>query len=114
MKKLFAGLASVTFAMSAWGQSHVRAYENSLIHMPLAECGEAISHPDSILVQQGLSQHGFSYAELPNSIFGTTVLVLRSTGGIHQGYYYLAHEVDTATMFPIRTICNHFGFENIF
>ena len=114
MKKLFVGLASVTLAVSAWGQSRAVANKDSRVQMPLAECGEAISHPDSILVQQGVPQHGLNYEEYPISQITTTVLVLRSTAGIRQGYYFLYHSANSATNSPRQTFCYHFGFENIF
>ena len=87
MKKLLVGLASVTLAVSAWGQSRVSAHVDSTRDMPIQNCLSAFEHREATLVY-----------EANNSRNGVTrvtkiVLLLERQGRLDSGYYQLTHEL---------------------
>ena len=82
MKKLFVGLASLTLAVSAWGQSRVVA--DSRREMPIQTCLSAFEHRKAILVYENTSIDNGG---------GKIVLLLERQGRLDAGYYMLVHSL---------------------
>ena len=94
MKKLFVGLASVTLAVSAWGQSRVIA--DSLMETPIQNCLSAFEHREAVLIYEG-NRSVNSGVEV-----NKVVVLLERQGRLQSGYYHLIHRM---TVNEFSTVC---------
>lgn len=101
MKKILVVLASLTLAVSAWGQSRVEAVGSERERADISDCAAAIAHRDAIKVLEANREPDTTYGE---KVWSLTVLLLRDRGALRRGYYTLGtvHEI-----FPIYTVCWH-------
>ena len=78
MKKILVGLASLTLAVSAWGQSSLVADYGR--PAPIEDCISAMKHRDAIKVRDA----GWDYSSIQRYFYVVTTLLL-STNGLDAG-----------------------------
>ena len=101
MQKPLVVLASLTLAVSAWGQVIVNAGRS--VPVPIEDCHSAMQHRDAIKVHEEVYESSYT------QYFVQTVLMLRSTNRLDAGYYSLEHQSRSRS--PKMTVCLHFSLQ---
>ena len=105
MKKLFVVLASVTLAVSAWGQSMVEANIGHSEAVDISECAAAIAHQDAIKVlERNYDPDTLAIIQR----WSLSVLLLRDRGNLRRGYYNLITGYKSYESYPEYTVCWHY------